>query len=266
MAGFENVISSAPKTSNGSGFYLAQSVGGVFDNLDEFVNYYGGGLPTNGFDMVYQLNNKYPGFIYVNTAGERVGAEETGSILMWKNSPENKLYAVLSAEMIDETRVFLRHPLGNKTALDNNGWGDLERLAAEQNCVYKAETLEELAALIGAERLVASVEAYNADAAEGVDTSFGRSAEQMKPFEKGPYYAVMTVPYVWSGSSGGVRANGEGYLWREDGSVVKGLSLAGEILGPSNVLGKINFGGINHALCATWGIIAAEKAAELAKK
>ena len=102
--------------------------------------------------------------------------------------------------------------------------------------------------------------------ATGVDTAFGRKAENLIPVEAGPFYAVLTVPYVWSGVSGGIRANGEGYLWLEDGSVVEGLSLAGEILGPSNILGKINFGGINHSMCATWGMIAAEKAAERAGK
>ena len=61
-------------------------------------------------------------------------------------------------------------------------------------------------------------------------------------------------------------ANEDGYLQREDGTVITGLSLAGEILGPSNILGKINFGGINHSMCATWGIIAAENAAALAGK
>ena len=87
----------------------------------------------------------------------------------------------------------------------------------------------------------------------------------MLPLGEGPYYAILTVPYVWSGTSGGVRADGRGYLQRADGSVIEGLSLAGEILGPSNILGKINFGGINHSMCATWGMIAAENAAARAK-
>ena len=156
--------------------------------------------------------------------------------------------------------------MANKHALENNGWDTLEELAAAGNCVYKADTIEELAEKIGAKNLAATIEAYNKDVAAGTDSAFGRAAESMKAFEEGPYYAVLTVPYVWSGVSGGVRANGEGYLWREDGSVIEGLSLAGEILGPSNILGKINFGGINHSMCATWGMIAAENAAERAAK
>ena len=168
--------------------------------------------------------------------------------------------------MIDKEQAFNKHPMMNSAVLENNGWDKLEELAAEGNCVYKADTLEELAEMIGAENLTATVEAYNKDVAAGEDTAFGRSPESMVAFEEGPYYAVVTVPYVWSGTSGGVRANEDGYLQREDGSVITGLSLAGEILGPSNILGKINFGGINHSMCATWGIIAAENAAELAGK
>lgn len=266
MAGFENVISCAPSTSNGSGFLLAQAVGGVFDNMDEIVNYYGGGIPTNGFDMYYQVNNSYPGMIYVNAQGDRVGAEESATSAMWYGQEESKLYAVISGNMIDEEQSFIKHPMMNSAVLENNGWDKLEELAAEGNCVYKADTLEELAEMIGAENLTATVEAYNKDVAAGEDTAFGRSAESMVAFEEGPYYAVVTVPYVWSGTSGGVRANEDGYLQREDGTVITGLSLAGEILGPSNILGKIDFGGINHSMCATWGIIAAENAAALAGK
>lgn len=266
MAGFENVISCAPSTSDGSGFLLAQAVGGVFDNMDEIVNYYGGGIPTNGFDMYYQVNNSYPGMIYVNAQGDRVGAEESATSAMWYGQEESKLYAVISSNMIDKEQAFIKHPMMNSAVLENNGWDKLEELAAEGNCVYKADTLEELAEMIGAENLTATVEAYNKDVDAGEDTAFGRSPESMVAFEEGPYYAVVTVPYVWSGTSGGVRANEDGYLQREDGSVITGLSLAGEILGPSNILGKINFGGINHSMCATWGIIAAENAAELAGK
>ena len=263
LTGFENVISCAPSTSNGSGFLMAQAVGGVFDNMDEIVNFYGGGIPTDGFAMKYQVNNRYPGLIYVNTDGERVGAENAATSAMWYGQKESKLYAVISGNMVDPEQGFIRHPLMNKAVLANNGWDKLEELAAAGNCVYKADTLEELAEKIGAANLVATVEAYNKDVAAGVDSAFGRSAETMVALEEGPYYAVLTVPYVWSGTSGGVRANEDGYVVREDGSVITGLSLAGEILGPSNILGKINFGGINHSMCATWGIIAAEHAANL---
>lgn len=268
MAGFENVISQAPMTSNGSGFYLAQAVGGVFDNMDKIVTFYGGGIPTNGFDMYYQLNAAFPGFIYVNTSGQRVANEESNNIMMWKDAPENKLYAVVAGNMITEETQLLNPGISKRATMNltNKGWDKLEELAAEGNCVFKADTLEELAEKIGAADLVATVAKYNEDVAAGEDSVFGRSQERMVAFEEGPYYAVLTVPYVWSGTSGGVRANGQGYLEKEDGTIIEGLSLAGEILGPTNILGLINFGGINHSMCATWGMIAAENAAARAEE
>ena len=130
MAGFENVISCAHSTSDGSGFLLAQAVGGVFDNMDEIVNYYGGGIPTNGFDMYYQVNNSYPGMIYVNAQGDRVGAEESATSAMWYGQEESKLYAVISSNMIDKEQAFIKHPMMNSAVLENNGWDKLEELAA----------------------------------------------------------------------------------------------------------------------------------------
>ena len=262
LAGFENVVSQAPTTSNGSGHLMAMELGGVLDNADEYVNYYGGGLMTNGFAMEYQAKSAYPGIVIVNNKGERVAAENAIGIANWHEAEESKLYFVLSSNMIDTESAFLSRGMANKHPMTNNGWDDFEALAAEGKVVFKADTIEALAEMAGLENLAATIEAYNADVAAGADSAFGRTVETMIAVEEGPFYAVETVPYVWSGISGGIRANGDGYLWLEDGTVINGLSLAGEILGPSNILGKINFGGINHSMCATWGMIAAEKAVE----
>ena len=216
--------------------------------------------------MYYQVNNSYPGMIYVNAQGDRVGAEESATSAMWYGQEESKLYAVISSNMIDKEQAFIKHPMMNSAVLENNGWDKLEELAAEGNCVYKADTLEELAEMIGAENLTATVEAYNKDVAAGEDTAFGRSPESMVAFEEGPYYAVVTVPYVWSGTSGGVRANEDGYLQREDGSVITGLSLAGEIMDPATSWARSTSAASATPCALPGGIIAAENAAELAGK
>ncbi len=263
LSGFKNVISSAPSTSNGSGAEMALALGGVIDNADKIVSYYGGGLPTDGFEMRYQLNSRYIGPIYVNNQGDRVGAEDHALSSMWMDAEDNKLYSILSSNMINKEWPYLCSSAGQQ--LPDNGWEALDELAAEENCVIKADTLEELAEKMNMPNLLETVKAYNEGVDKGED-AFGRNPKTMAKLEEGPFYAVTTVPYVWSGVSGGVRANGEGYLEREDGSVITGLSLAGEILGPSNILGNINFGGINHGMCVTWGMIAAENAAKLAGK
>lgn len=82
------------------------------------------------------------------------------------------------------------------------------------------------------------------------------------PWKKAPFYAVETVPYAYTGSTGGVRVDGNGQLLTEDGVSIEGLYLAGEILGPTCISGNVIFGGINHAMAATWGLNAAENAAK----
>ena len=84
----------------------------------------------------------------------------------------------------------------------------------------------------------------------------------MVALEEGPYYAVETVPYAYTGSTGGVRVDGNGQLLTEDGVSIEGLFLAGEILGPTCISGMVIFGGINHAMAAAWGLNAAENAAK----
>ena len=262
MAGFDNIVSQAPKTSNGSGFYLAQAVGGVFDNMDKLTTYYGGGLMTDGFEMTYGANTSYPGRIYVDLEGNRVGDETTNDVRMWMNAPEDKLYLVISGNMVDPETVLLKYGISTRTPLSNNGWDQLDVMAEEGNCVYKADTIEELAEKMGAPELVATVAKYNEDVAAGVDTLFGRAADTMVALEEGPYYAVETVPYAYTGSTGGVRVDGNGQLLTEDGVSIEGLFLAGEILGPTCISGMVIFGGINHAMAAAWGLNAAENAAK----
>lgn len=121
MAGFDNIVSQAPKTSNGSGFYLAQAVGGVFDNMDKLATYYGGGLMTDGFEMTYGANTSYPGRIYVDLNGNRVGDETTNDVHLWMNAPEDKLYLLISGNMIDKDTVLLKYGISTRTPLANNG-------------------------------------------------------------------------------------------------------------------------------------------------
>ena len=118
--------------------------------------------------------------------------------------------------------------------------------------------------MIGAEKLAETVAKYNEDVAAGEDTVFGRT-DNLLAFEEGPFYAVYTVPYLMM-TAGGPRINGDAQLVREDGTVVGGAYLAGEIIGSANIAGHNTIGGIGHGMCATWGRISAESAVKNAGK
>lgn len=139
-------------------------------------------------------------------------------------------------------------------------------LVEEGKYVFKADTVAELAekAGINADALVKTVETYNADCKAGKDSQFGRE-KNLNAMEEGPYYAIMTIPYVLI-TSGGPRINADAQMLTEDGTVIPGAYLAGEIVGMGNVCGHTTIGGIGHGNCATWGMIAAENAVANAGK
>jgi len=95
--------------------------------------------------------------------------------------------------------------------------------------VVKADTIEELAALMGvdADTLVKSVETYNTACATGNDTEFGKAASNLTAIDAAPYYAVRI--YVCTGGTiAGVKTNLDFQVLREDGSVINGLYAGGE--------------------------------------
>lgn len=113
--------------------------------------------------------------------------------------------------------------------------------------MLSANSLAELADLTGidAEQLDATVEKFNADAREGVDTEFGRgSTEQdrhlgdasmkpnpcMAPLETVPFYAVPLHAGAL-GTSGGLATNCEGQVLDREQVPIEGLYSAGNVSG-----------------------------------
>ncbi|TIC83244.1 FAD-binding protein [Nocardioides sp. GY 10113] len=124
-------------------------------------------------------------------------------------------------------------------------------LRAEGKMV-KADTLEELAGLIGVDpgRLSATVERFNGFARAGVDGDFGRGNSaydryysdplvrpnpNLGPLEKRPFTAVRLV-IGDLGTKGGVLTDGRGRALREDGTVIDGLYAAGN--NSASVMGR----------------------------
>lgn len=81
---------------------------------------------------------------------------------------------------------------------------DVLQTGMDMGIVFKADTIEELAALTGmdAATIKATVEKYNAAAEAGVDEEFGKPAEFIKKIE-GPFYAVKAVNFEY-GTPGGL--------------------------------------------------------------
>lgn len=130
----------------------------------------------------------------------------------------------------------------------------------EKGIMYKADTLEELAEMIGcpAENLIASVEKYNSYVDAGVDADFGKNVFGTK-IETAPYYAVIEKPSVHH-TMGGVQINTDAQVLNENGEVIEGLFAAGEVTGGIHAGNRL--GGNAIADCMVFGRIAGANAAK----
>ena len=256
---FTNITSNDPSTAIGSGLDFAHTVGAAFDNMD-YCSCYGGSVPVSGFQASLRCNINYNGAIWVNTAGDRVFNEPAATSMdkrtVWRTTDQNTIYVVLTKDMITEDKALFSGMMSNSAGFTNE-----EKIAEliEKGYMFEAGSIEALGEKIGAKNLAATVAQYNKDCAAGKDSVFGRT-DNLLPLEGDTtYYAVLTWPYLMM-TAGGPRINENAQMVRENGSVVGGAYLAGEIIGSANIAGHNTIGGIGHGMCATWGRIAAENA------
>ena len=130
----------------------------------------------------------------------------------------------------------------------------------KKGIMFKADTLEELADMIGcpAENLEASVEKYNSYVDAGADSDFGKSVFGTK-IENAPYYAVIEKPSVHH-TMGGVKINAEAQVLNESDKPIEGLFAAGEVTGGIHAGNRL--GGNAIADCMVFGRIAGTNAAK----
>ena len=263
---FENVARSFMTASKGDTVRLAIQAGAATHDL-ESNTVVGGVLPVDGFYSNVTMDTAYGGLIFVDINGSRVfkemGAKTLEKSMAWVNAPQNTLYAILTEDMLDASQPILSQ--GNAwMSVKDKEWALWNRLLAEDNLIIKADSVEELAGRLNMPGLVETVANYNAYAADGLDADFGRT-ENLQALENGPFYAIRTIPYC-SWSTGGPMANENMEVLDDSGAVIPGLYVAGEGAGHALVAGKTPISGMYLGMDATFGIDAADHAAEYALK
>jgi len=130
---------------------------------------------------------------------------------------------------------------------------------ADNENVVKADTIAELAEKIGVDpdRLVSTVESYDADCAGGAgDSFFGKAAAYMIPLGEGPYYALRLSSGVLN-TNGGIRIDYNANVCDPYYTPIKGLFAAGVCC--SGWDGEVYGGGT----CQTSGMWGGSKAARV---
>ena len=133
-----------------------------------------------------------------------------------------------------------------------------------QGLLYKADTLEELAAQISCDpaTLVATVDAYNECVRTGVDEEFGRTAfGDLYLLETGPYYACPRTVAVHH-TMGGIRVDKDAHVIGTDGQIIPGLYAAGETTGGYHGGNRLGGNAVMEAITTgrTAGLMLADEA------
>lgn len=271
----------APRTADGSGITLGESVGGVLVQAASA----GAWCPVslvpyrNGRTGVFPhiMDRAKPGSIGVVSTGKRFVNEANGYFDyvtgMFQAAPEGE--PVQSWQIADATFV-RRFPLGMAKPRPVPLFPYLS-----SGYLVRARTLPELATKCGIDPdgLLATVEKFNADARRGVDTEFQRGSTpfnryggdvsytpnpSLAPLEKGPFYAVRVVPGSF-GTFAGLATDGQARVVDADGRPIEGLYAVGA--DQANVMaGHYPAGGVNIGPALAFGYVAGRELARMKKE
>lgn len=227
-------------------------------------------------------------YLHVNARGERFMNEDQCypmSYAMGCNQPGHFSWEVFDAKYYEDAERFdtcgcsriVPAPSGTafnadvysleavgKENLDNFWIGP----ALESGVLKKADTLEELAGIMGFEgeakkMFLATVERYNQLYDQGEDVDFGKPAYRMSSVTQPPFYAARIAGTMLV-TMHGVITDTNSQPLREDGSVIDGLYVCGNDQGgfyPHHY--PSNFTGINAGRTATFARIAAKHACDV---
>ena len=204
---FDNTVSGVGNT--GDGIRMAEAVGAVTYE-DNWVIGQGLMSPVREMNSFYWYGN----YVFINQDGERF-------------TNEGGHYAIVYNDGV------YKSPGGSFMLFDSSeafaAFAQAAKDVGDSEYIFKEDTLEELAAVIGvdAARLTATIGTYN-QAANGGQDAFGKPAAQCVPLTEGPFYAVRFTPCNM-GTFGGVKTTDGFEVVDAAGAPIPGLYAAGEM-------------------------------------
>lgn len=218
-------------------------IGGAAGTITKYPSYpnendrfsYSGYYSLNDVPMVLASAN--PQALSVNSNGERFVAEsDLVQFGPWKAGPN--FYSIWSAAQIQEIAEKGFAFSGCVPGVGNSGYPEnvpvpeiyeILDLCAEKGYAFKADTIEELAEMIGvpADNLAATLESYNAMCEKGEDDQFSKDPKYLwAPGSEGPFYCVKGASYAYC-TCGALDINIDINVLDTEGNVMQGLYAAG---------------------------------------
>ena len=247
----ETVLSTNHEGATGDGVKMLQALQADFIQMGN-IQLLPLGDPVTG-SLSGNIEHGVDSRIFVNKSGLRYG-DEGGR----RDDMTRDLFAQEDATMwiVMDSDTY---PTGDEL----NNFGETANQLVEAGRAVKADTLDELAALMGvdAENLKATIAEYNRHCTggdlEGQADEFGRTLFGA-PIDNGPFYAGARVPTVHH-TMGGVRIDTKCRVYNENGEIIENLYAAGEVTG--GIHGTNRLGGNALTDTVVFGRIAGESAA-----
>jgi len=247
----------------GDGISLAEKAG-AFVDYDSFCLRLMGPMydlaRNTGTSQVFLAMTQSPYIITVNLDGQRYSSEPVGHIGHFDDGhvqieqPHGQ-----SFDIFDENTLAATFNLTNPSSFKQwmnpieeinlpDTMEEIHRSIEDgftkgDHYIFRADTLEGLANQIGVnkENFMETINKYNENCANGVDSDFFKSKDTLVPVNKPPYYAI-NGKLMTDGAFGGVQVNPEMQAYRPDGGLVEGLYVTGDFAS-----GRfINLGGVKR--------------------
>lgn len=215
----ERFMTTATQASTGDGIKMAQAIGAGVRDM-EWIQVYPTCNPLTGI-ISYVANSRFDGAILVNNQGQRF-IDEMGRRDVISNAildqPDGYAYLLWGQEV--ET-------VGNMTQEHSKEFEQWQK----DDLLYVAESIEDAAQHYGIDpaALKATVDAYNASIADGVDEDFNRGGA-LRTLAEGPFYIQKVIPSAHH-TMGGLTINTDAQVLDTDGNPIPGLYAAGEVTG-----------------------------------
>lgn len=202
-------------------------------------------------------------FLAVNDNGERFMNEETKHI--WVNNilryqPHPGYFTHVFDSNYETDYADMRPTAVEKLERYIPGFAeDTTGLRAELLDTHRADTLEELAEIIGlpVDTFLATVERYNELCEKGEDEDFGKMAKNMIPIKQPPFWGIHRHIRV-SGIDSGLLINTRCQCKDADGEPIPGLYAAGNTSG--QLCGSNDWSMYCSGMSVGWGFISGRRA------
>jgi hypothetical protein len=241
---------------------MAQEVGAQLWHMSAIAARFGYKFPE--YEAAFKSTPPSNGYFYVDQAGRRF-VDETGvifhaagRIMLERDVYTGKLMRCPSFMVFDET-TRLSGPIGPQPNGHNRTyeWSPDNSVEIERGWIHKADTINELANLIGvtSAELERTTFRYN-DACRSGDDDLRRTPEKMQPVAEPPFYAVALWPCLLN-TQGGPRRNAQAEVLDVHCRPIPGLYSAGEL---GSMWGQLYPGAGNIGEALVTGQIAASSA------